>query len=83
MNQCALCMTELHPQAVVCVGCGASKMRFRKKAGFIRGLGITGLSVIGVLLLMGGRFLAGFAFLGVAFALASTLPWETKWVKSI
>jgi len=25
MNQCALCMTELHPEAVVCTGCGARK----------------------------------------------------------
>ncbi len=83
MNQCSLCMTEFHPQAVVCVGCGASKMQVRKKAGILRGLGILGLSIIGILLLMGGRFLYGFAFLGGAAVLGSTIPWETKWVKSI
>ncbi len=83
MNQCPLCMTELHPQAVVCVGCGASKVQVRRKAGFIRGLGILGLSLIAILLLMVGRFLVGFAFLGGAGALAYTLPWETKWVRSI
>ena len=83
MNQCSLCMTELHPQAVVCVGCGASKLQVRKKAGILRGLGILGLSMIAILLLMGGRFLYGFAFLGGAAALGYTLPWETKWVKSI
>ena len=83
MNPCALCMTELHPQAVVCVGCGASKVQVRKKAGLVRGLGILGLSLIAILLLMAGRFMAGFIFLGGAGALAYTLPWETKWVKSI
>jgi hypothetical protein len=76
-------MTELHPEAVVCVGCGASKLRVRKKAGFLRGLGILGFSVLGILLLLPGRFMLGFGLLGVALLLANTLPYETKWVKSI
>lgn len=60
MNPCALCMTELHPQAVVSFGCGASRVQVRKAAGSIRGLGILGLSLIALLLLMPGRFMAGF-----------------------
>ena len=83
MNQCSLCMTELHPQAVVCVGCGASKVQVRKKAGILRGLAILGLSLIGLLLVMGGRYLYGFACFGGLVLLGNTIPWETKWVKSI
>ena len=83
MNQCSLCMTELHPQAVVCVGCGASKLQVRKKAGILRGLGILGLSMISMLFLLAGKFMVGFALLGGAAAIGYTIPWETKWVKSI
>lgn len=83
MNRCSLCMTELHPEAVVCVGCGASKLQVKKKAGFLRGLGILGFSVLGLLLLMAGHYKVGFGLMGIALLLAYTLPYETKWVKSI
>ncbi|HMV33084.1 MAG TPA: hypothetical protein PKA50_13260, partial [Gemmatimonadales bacterium] len=66
MNPCALCMTELHPQAVVSFGCGASRVQVRKAAGSIRGLGILGLSLIALLLLMPGRFMAGFIVMVVS-----------------
>lgn len=83
MNRCSLCMTELHPEAVACIGCHATKVRVRKKAGILRGIGILGFSVIGLFLLMAGKYLVGFGLMGVAWLLASTTPWETKWVKSI
>lgn len=83
MNRCSLCMTELHPEAVVCVGCGATKLQVRKKAGFFRGVALLGLCLMGLLLLMGGRFLMGFGFIAAGAALVVMLPFETKWVRSI
>lgn len=83
MNRCSLCMTELHPDAVVCVKCHATKVQVRKKAGFLRGLGIMGFAVLGLFVIMAGRYLAGLGLIGAAVALGMALPWETRWVKSI
>lgn len=83
MNRCSLCMTELHPEAVVCIGCHATKVQVRKKAGFFRGLGIMGFGVIGLFLLMAGKYMVGFGLIGAGMLLGYALPWETKWVKSI
>jgi hypothetical protein len=81
MNQCSLCMTENHEQATVCKACGAMKMLVRQRAGFFRGLGILGLSVIGMLPLMAGKFLLGFGFIAVAAFLGFTIPQKLMWVK--
>jgi hypothetical protein len=81
MNQCSLCMTENHEQATVCKACGAMKMLVRQRAGFLRGLGILGFSVIGMLPLMAGKFLIGFGFIAVAAFLGFTIPQKLMWVK--
>ena len=37
MSQCALCMTEVHPEATVCKGCGAVKQLVTLKMGYANG----------------------------------------------
>ncbi len=83
MNQCSLCMTENHPDAVVCKSCGATKAMVQQKAGFIRGIGIMGLGVIGLFLLLGGKFMAGFIFMGGGIALAWTTPRKLMWIRHV
>ena len=76
-------MTENHPDAVVCKSCGATKAMVKQKAGFIRGIGIMGLGVIGLFLLMGGKFLAGFIFMGGGLALGWTIPSKLMWIRHV
>lgn len=83
MNQCSLCMTENHPEAVVCKSCGATKAMVKQKAGFIRGIGILGLAVIGLFLVMAGKYMAGLIFLGGVLALGWTIPSKLMWIRHV
>lgn len=83
MNQCSLCMTENHPEAVVCKSCGATKAMVKQKAGFIRGIGILGLAVIGLFLLMAGKYMAGFLFMGGGYLLAWAIPRKLMWIRHV
>jgi hypothetical protein len=82
MNQCSLCMTENHEQATVCKACGAVKMLVRERPGILRGLAIMGFGIVGLFLLMGGKYLVGLGLMGFGLFIGSSTPRKLMWVKS-
>ncbi len=82
MNTCSLCITENHPDAVVCKACGATKV-VQAKAGYLRGLAILGLSCFGILVLLPGRYLLGFGALAAAVAVAKTSLSQVVWMRKV
>ena len=82
MNTCSLCITENHPDAVVCKACRATKV-VQAKAGILRGIAILGLSMFGVLLLFPGRYLLGFGFIAAAVLVARTSPSQVVWMRKV
>ncbi len=82
MNTCSLCITENHPDAVVCKACGATKV-LQARAGYLRGIAILGLSIIGLLVLMAGRYLVGFGFIGAAVLVGRSSPRQAVWMRKV
>lgn len=82
MSQCALCMSEVHPQASVCPQCGAFKqMRF--KVGFIKGAIVLAISLVALMFAMAGKYLAMGVCIAVMALLVRTSGQQVVWVKKM
>jgi hypothetical protein len=81
VNQCTLCMTDNHPGATVCVGCGAVKQLVRPRLTTGRSLAMFGCIIVGMVLAVTVGFLAGMAAFGVAIFVARAPGKHMAWVK--
>lgn len=82
MTKCTLCMTEVDPAAVVCRGCGATKMLVRERMGYIKGAAMLGVLMLGILIMLAGRLLAGAICLGIGVLIARSQPQRLMWVRT-
>ena len=82
MAQCALCMSEVHPEATVCAACGAVKS-VRSVPGILKSIAIVFLLIIWLLFTLAGHYMAGFGVAGVAVFLGVTSKRQVFWSKKV